>query len=724
MRGDMKVREMTLLEEKMPAKLRRLPDLAYNLWWSWTPEARNLFKRLDLTLWRSTQHNPVQMLHEISPERLEAAANDPVFARRYNQVLMRLDQEMANGHSWFHTTYPELKERTIAYFSAEFGLHNSLPIYSGGLGILSGDHAKEASDLGLPLVCVGFMYPQGYFRQRIPAHGWQEAVYQQLDMHIAPIRPVLHPDGHPLMISVPIGDRYVFARAWKIEAGRTALYLMDTDVDENDPWERELSARLYSGDNEMRIRQEIMLGIGGVRLLRALGYQPGAWHMNEGHSAFLVLELIREKVQAGMSFAAAAADVKQQTIFTTHTPVPAGHDTFPFHMVEHYFANFWHEMGLNREQFLSLGEHQESWGVAFNMTVLALRMAGMANGVSKLHGDVSRAMWNEVWPDRSVRDVPIISVTNGVHVPTWISSEMSDQFNKYLGPDWRDRQDDLAVWERIKDLPAQDLWDVHLEMKRKLIHFLRERLRTQWIAGTADPLQVLVNGRLLDPYALTIGFARRFATYKRATLIFKDIERLRRILLDAHRPVQIVFAGKAHPADDPGKRLIQEIYNLAKNNQLGGRVAFLEDYDMHMARYLTQGVDVWLNTPRLPREASGTSGMKASLNGVPNLSILDGWWAEGYNGANGWAIDGGRHDNPDAQDRADANAIYELLEEEVVPLFYERDRDDIPRGWVEMMREAIRGNTPQFSMRRMVKEYATLMYVPALRTTQPQTEPA
>jgi len=707
---------MIPLVEKMPEKLNRLPELAYNLWWSWNLEARNLFRRLDYPLWHAYQHNPVHILHEIDQVKLNAAANDPSFYRHYNKVLMQFDQEMKNGHSWFSQQYPELTNKTIAYFSFEFGLHNSLPIYSGGLGILSGDHTKEASDLGLPFVGVGFMYPQGYFRQRIPAHGWQEAVYEQLDMSKAPILPVQDANGQDIKVSVRMGGRSVYARVWLIQAGRTRLYLMDTDVDENDPWDRELSARLYSGDGDLRIRQEILLGLGGVRFLRQMGIEPQVWHMNEGHSSFLVLELIREKVAEGMSFTDAAAVVKAQTIFTTHTPVPAGHDVFPFHMMEQYFAGYWDELGLSREQFMALGGHQENWGVGFNMTVLALRRSGRANAVSKLHGDVSRRMWNEVWPDKPVDDVPISSITNGIHVPTWIAFQLNDLFRKYLGPDWIAHQDDPTFWARVDDIPAEELWQVHVQLRHKLLSYLREHVRRRWTGGKNDATQVLTGGTLLDPDALTIGFARRFATYKRANLIFADLDRLRQILVDTHRPVQIVFAGKSHPADDPGKMLIQSIYNLARHHGLGGRVAFVEDYDMHMARYLVQGVDVWLNTPRRPREASGTSGQKASLNGIPNLSVLDGWWAEGYNGANGWAIGGDAdYDNQDEQDRADVASLYQLLEEEIVPLFYSRDRDDVPRGWVEIMREAIRSNAPRYSMMRMVKEYTTSLYVPALR---------
>jgi starch phosphorylase len=705
---------MLPIEDKIPEKLNRLPELANNLWWSWTLEARNLFKRLDYPLWRRTQHNPVIMLNEMSASALDAKARDGSFLRLYDKVMLKYDDMLTNGHTWFHTTYPDLTDKTIAYFSFEFGLHSSLPIYSGGLGILSGDHAKEASDLGLPFVGVGFMYPQGYFRQRVPSHGWQEAVYQQLDIDQTPIELVNGDDEREIVVSVELGGRTVHARVWHVKVGRVDLYLMDTDVEDNDPWDRELSARLYSGDSEMRIRQEIMLGIGGVRLLRTLGIEPSAWHMNEGHSAFLLLENVRQKVIEGMSFEDAVASVRKHSIFTTHTPVPAGHDAFSYHLIDQYFGDYREQLGISREKFLNLGAHEEEWGMAFNMTTLGLHLSGQVNGVSKLHGAVSRNMWREVWPDLDVEDVPITSVTNGVHIPTWISSDLRQLLNKYLGPHWIDQQDDPLLWERLNDMPLKELWDVNIQLKRKLLYFLRARARRGWISGQDDPTQILTSGTLLDPEALTIGFARRFATYKRSTLIFKDVDRLRSLLLNIHRPVQILFAGKAHPADDPGKALIQEIYNLAKHNQLGGRVAFVEDYDMHVARYLVQGVDVWLNTPLRPREASGTSGMKASLNGAPNLSILDGWWEEGYNGANGWAINGKQFDNQADQDDHDAEAIYSLLEEEIVPLYYDRDFDDIPRGWVEVMVEAIRSNAPQFSMRRMVKEYTTDLYLEAM----------
>jgi starch phosphorylase len=712
---------MTILDEKMPARLERLPEIAYNLWWSWSPDARDLFKQLDLILWRRTNHNPVQMLLEIAPEKLDEAAKDPLLTHQYQKVLMLMDREINENHSWFAQTHPQHTGKTIAYFSAEFGLHNSLPIYSGGLGILSGDHAKEASDLGIPLIGVGFMYPQGYFRQRIPSHGWQEAIYEQIDLGQAPIRPVVI-DGEPVKFHMTMGGTPVYARVWYVRVGRVCLYLMDTDVDENDPWNRELSARLYSGDNEMRIRQEIMLGIGGVRAIRRLGITPQVWHMNEGHSAFLVLETMREKIAEGMSPAEAIAAVRHQTLFTTHTPVPAGHDAFSFPLMEQYFSGYWDKLGLSREEFLELGRHQETWGTAFNMTVLALRMSGQVNGVSALHGAVSRQMWQSVWPDRAVEDVPIDHVTNGVHVPTWLPSETRDLFDIYLGPEWVSLQDDPRTWLHLDEIPDGQLWASHVSLKRKLMKFLRARVRNRWLEGSDDATQVLTSGTLLDSSVLTIGFARRFATYKRATLIFQDLERLQRIINDRYRPVQFIFAGKAHPADDPGKHLIQAIYNLAQHHELGGRIAFIEDYDMHMARYLVQGVDVWLNTPLRPREASGTSGMKAAINGIPNLSILDCWWAEGYNGANGWPIGGDEEfTSREEQDRADANAIYDLLENEIVPLYYRRDGDDVPRGWLKVMRESIRSCAHQYGMRRMLKEYTEKFYIPAMNGEVPDS---
>ena len=705
-------RESPPLSAKIPPRIARLEELAYNYWWSWHRQARDLFKMLDYPLWRSTGHNPVKMLLEVATERLKELASDPLFLRNYDAVLIALDADMQNGHLWFPSQYPNLTGRPIAYFSAEFGLHQSLPIYSGGLGVLAGDHCKEASDIGLPFVAVGFLYEMGYFRQHITADGWQEAIYPHFKPEEVAIQEALCDGGTCLFVPVEVGDRTVQLQVWHVQVGRTHLYLMDADHEMNVPWDRELTARLYGGDQEMRIQQEIVLGIGGLRVLRALGVDPLVFHLNEGHSAFLVLEHARERVEAGNPFDEARQAVQETTVFTTHTPVAAGHDIFPFHLVEKYFHTYWPHLGLSREQFMELG----NYGNGFNMTALALRMSGQTNAVSKLHGEVSRRMWQTLWPDKPVEQVPISHVTNGIHVPAWIGEAMNKVYRKYVGPDWIERHDDPALWERILDVPDEELWAAHLHLKRKLMSMIRERARQRRVERRLDAEQVLCSGTFLDPDALIIGFARRFATYKRATLIFHDLDRLRRLLHDRYRPVQFIFAGKAHPADEGGKRLIQHVYNAAKDAGMAGRIAFIEDYDLQVARYLVQGVDVWLNTPRRPREASGTSGQKAAANGIPNLSVHDGWWAEGYNGTNGWVINSEQlSDDPAAQDRADAEALYRLLEDEVVPMFYKRDADDVPRGWVQVMKEAIRTAIPVFCTRRMLKEYTETLYLPAVR---------
>ena len=705
----------TVISRKLPPRLARLEELAYNFWWAWHRPARDLFKQLDRTLWTTTRHNPVRILKETPQERLDQLAKDPVFLRDYDAVLMEMDRDTKDGHLWYRRVYPKLCEHPIAYLSAEFGLHSSLPIYSGGLGVLSGDHTKEASDLGLPFVAVGFLYEQGYFRQRLDHSGWQEAIYPPLDPEQVALRPITVEDDGCGTIVVKVGDREIHLRLWEVLVGRARLYLIDAGVEENAPWDRQLTARLYGGDREMRIQQEILLGIGGVRVLRALGIEPKVWHLNEGHSAFMVLERAREYVSQGLSFEEACERVRAGTVFTTHTPVPAGHDVFDFGLVEKYFHDFWPQLGLSREEFLSLGSYDMGFGPAFNMTRLALRLSGRANGVSALHGEVSRQMWHALWPDRPVEAVPIGHVTNGVHLSSWTGEAMHRLYRKYISPDWIQRQDDPLLWARVEEIPDEDLWQAHVYLKRKMFSTIRERARDDWIARSMPPEQLLASGIFLDPDALVIGFARRFATYKRANLIFQDIERLLELVHDQYHPVQFIFAGKAHPADDPGKLLLQQVYNYVRDPKFGGRIAFVEDYDLHIARYLVQGVDVWLNTPRKPNEASGTSGMKAAFNGVLNLSVLDGWWAEAYNGRNGWAIDPGvEFADPYEQDKADAAALYQVLEEQVVPLYYQRDRDFVPRGWVAMMREAIRTVGPLFSTRRMVKEYTEKYYVPAL----------
>lgn len=709
---------MDFMTLSLPTRISRLDELACNLWWSWHPGAEALFAAIDRTLWAITQHNPVKLLREVKPERLTALAHDPTFLRRYDAVMMAFDADLTTRDTWISHAAPAVAQGTVAYFSAEFGIHNSLPIYGGGLGILAGDHCKEASDLGLPLVGVGFMYPQGYFHQRLSADGRQEAVYEYLDRAEAPLVPALTPNGERCLVAVPIGGRQIYVTVWHIRVGRSVLYLMDTDVEENAPWDRELSARLYGGDQETRILQEIVLGIGGVRILRVLGIAPQVWHLNEGHAGFVTVERLRELVTTGIAFSDAVAEIRRTTVFTTHTPVPAGHDAFPFHLIEKYLHDYWGELGLDRDRFLALGYHQEPWGEMFHMTVLALHMAGHCNGVSKTHGEVSRRMWQRLWPDTPAEKVPITSITNGIHTPTWIAPELDRLYDKYLGPDWVKHHDNPALWLRIHDIPDGELWWARMRLKYKLMHFIRERARQLWREEHRDPAQVLASGALLDPEALTIGFARRFATYKRATLLLQDLARLQTILQDRWKPLQIIFAGKAHPADEPGKHLIHQVYTLAKEYGLGGQIAFVEDYDIRVAKFLVQGVDVWLNNPVPPLEASGTSGQKASLNGAPNLSVADGWWCEGYNGGNGWTIGS---TNPLAEvenrDVNDAGALYHLLENEIVPLFYQRDSDGVPRGWIRVVKEAIASIAPLFSARRMVKEYIERFYVSAARET-------
>ena len=702
----------------LPQSLNRLPELAHNLWWSWTLEARQLFELIDPTLWFLTHHNPVKLLADVKPDRLSHLAEDPSFLRQYSAVFRLFDEYLANKKSWLGTNHADLTKSTIAYFSAEFGLHTSVPIYSGGLGILAGDHCKEASDLGLPFVGIGFMYPQGYFRQRISPEGWQEATYAPFNRHESPIQLAQTPSGQPCRFSVEMGGRRVTAAVWRVLVGRISLYLIDTDVPDNSPEDRALSARLYGGDQEMRLCQEILLGIGGVRMLRALGIAPSVWHANEGHSAFLTLERVREFVQQGATHAEACETVRQSTVFTTHTPVPAGHDVFPHHLIERYFAGYWEQLGLSRDEFLRLGETTTSHSHGFNMTALVMRLSAHVNGVSREHGRVSREMWRHFWPGLQTEQVPIRSVTNGIHAPTWISPELHHLYSKWLSPTWTQTCDDPAMWQRVMDIPDHELWAVRQLTKRKLMGFIRERARQGWMHGQLQASQVIAGGTLLDPEALTIGFARRFATYKRATLLFRDLERLKLLLQDRWRTVQLVFAGKAHPADEPGRYFIHEVLSFCHDHKLGGRIAFLEDYEMHMAKYLVQGVDIWLNTPRFPMEASGTSGMKAALNGVLNLSVLDGWWVEGYNGGNGWGIQPlGEQADTQAQDHHEAEQLYRVLEQEAVPLFYQRDRDGIPRGWLHMVKECIRTTAPQFCTTRMVKDYVGLMYRPATTRT-------
>jgi starch phosphorylase len=698
----------------IPSRIERLPELVYDLWWSWNYQAREVFRQLDYPLWRQTAHNPVLMLRQIQPELLDRAAQRASWLALYDAAVAGLDAARAAHHTWWQSRFGQVPKRPVAYFSAEFALHQSLPIYAGGLGVLAGDHCKESSDLGIPLIGIGFMYPQGYFHQRVSAEGWQQEVYEGLNWADAPIEPAITPEGTPCIIAVPLGNRTVLVSVWRVRLGRVKLYLLDTDLEENAPWDRELSARLYGGDRETRIQQEIILGVGGVRVLRAMGSDPGVWHLNEGHAAFVVLQRIRELLERGSSFDDAIDEVRRTTVFTTHTPVAAGHDAFPFHLVETHLAGCWGTLGDYRERFLALGHYDNGTGPLFNMTALAMRSAGRINAVSRLHREVTREMWNPLWPGTAPEQLPIEHVTNGVHLPTWVASEMAKLFEQYLGADWRERHDDPAFWEGVNRIPDEDLWSVRQALRQFLFAFIRERARHRWVRQGVSAGQVVAAGTLLDPHALTIGFARRFTGYKRADLIFRDPERLSRILNAARRPVQIVFAGKAHPADDTGKHNLQRVYRRAFDPTFGGRVAFVDDYDLHVAHFLVQGCDVWLNNPRKPLEASGTSGMKAAVNGVPHLSIGDGWWAEGFTGSNGWVIEGGVVGDADHVDAADADALYRLIEEHVVPTFYERDEHGTPTRWLATVREAIRTVAPRFSARRMIKEYAERMYAPSL----------
>lgn len=699
-----------LLFTPIPARISRLRELAFNVWWSWHPEAQDLYRQIDSTLWEQDYHNPVDFLRDVRQRRLEDAAENPDYLKQYDQVLAAFDSYIGEANTWFAQAYPHAGGKTIAYFSAEFGLHESLPIYSGGLGVLAGDHTKEASDIGLPLVAVGFLYPQGYFRQRLDHSGWQEAQYVKLDFANVAASPALTPDGREVVVEVELPGRTIYAKVYRIQVGRNPLFLMDTDIHPNSPQDRELSARLYGGDQEMRVAQEIVLGIGGVRALRQMGINPSAWHMNEGHSAFLVLELARELVQKGTPFAEAFKQVQASAVFTTHTPVPAGNDAFPLQMIEKYFWQYWSQLGLSRDEFVSVALQQQNWGPAFAMTVLALKASDRHNGVSKLHGHVARGMWQWLYEGKPQDDVPITSITNGVHTATWLAPAMRRLFETYMASDWEDRIDDVAMWQKIQQIPDDVMWQSRQQLKKQLVEFARERTRDRHLRLGTSPAVWPV----LDENAFTIGFARRFATYKRATLLFKDLERLKAILNRWDRPVQIVFAGKAHPADDPGKLFIQQVYQMSQQPGFLGKILFIEEYDMCVARQLVQGVDVWLNTPRRPYEASGTSGQKASLNGAPNISILDGWWPEAYDGKNGWAIgDEREYSNLDEQDWRDSQHLYQILEHEVLPVFYERGSDGVPHGWISWSKAAIATVAPMFSTRRMVKEYATRLYMPA-----------
>jgi starch phosphorylase len=699
----------------LPARLECLRELAFNMYWTWDHETIDLFRRLDRDLWEECYHNPALMLGKISQQRLRLVAADDGFIAHMERVYRNLTDYM-QGETWYQKTYGRSDRPRIAYFSAEFGITECLPIYSGGLGVLAGDHLKSASELGLPLVGMGLLYQQGFFRQYLNADGWQQESYPVNDFYNLPLNLVRREDGSPVIVTVDLPGHAVSIQIWQMQVGRVPLYLLDTNIAANSREDQDITDALYGGGPEMRIKQEIVMGIGGIRALDALGLYPEVCHMNEGHSAFLGLERIRLLMcRHRLSFEEAREAAASGSAFTTHTPVPAGIDIFAPDLIDAYFRHYYPALGLTREQFLALGrEDPRNHDQGFNMAVLAIRLASMVNGVSQLHSSVARQMWQNMWPGVPAHEIPIDAITNGIHDRSWISHDMAGLFDRYLGPRWVSEPADQSVWERVERVPDEELWRTHERRRERLVAFARQRLVTQLQRRGVPPAEVSRATEVLHPDALTIGFARRFATYKRATLLFLDPEGLVRLLRDPEHPVQIIFAGKAHPHDDGGKAFIKEIIHQARGPELRNNIVFIEDYDMNVARYLVEGVDVWLNTPRRPREASGTSGMKAAANGVLNLSILDGWWAEAYTPDVGWAIGRGEeYDDLAYQDVVESAALYDVLEEDVVPLFYNRGRDGLPRGWIAKMKASMRTLAPFFNTNRMVAEYTRSFYLPA-----------
>ena len=698
----------------LPERIEGLAEVATNVSWSWKRDARKVFQVLDDSLWHLTRHNPIAILRRIDPGRLSDCARDPRFLALYDTMMDEYQREQTWDTTWFAKEFGNIpRENPVAYFCAEFGLHNSVPIYSGGLGVLAGDHCKAASDLGVPLIGVGLFYTKGYFDQRLRLDGWQEDSDERYDVVNAPLERIYGSSREPFLARLEMNSREVHITAWRMLVGRVAVYLLDTNLEQNHEEDRDLTSKLYIGGPEVRLKQEWILGVGGVRVLRAMGVDPAAWHANEGHAAFMMVERMRELTTRGVAFDEALKQVRARSVFTTHTPEPAGHDTFTLEDLARCSGPVWDELGVSRETFFEIGTHPTEEPGRFHMTVAALRLSKHVNGVSRRHGDVSRHIWAPLWPDHEAARVPIGHITNGVHAQTWMAREVAELLDEKLGADWTDRMTDVAMWEAVLGIDDEAFWRVHSVLKVALMNFIREEARRRWVRLWKEATHVVGAGTLLNPDVLTIGFARRFATYKRADLIFRDIDRLRALLVNSARPVQIIFAGKAHPADTPGKEVLRAVYGFTRDARLEGRVAFLEDYELHLAHRLVQGVDLWLNLPRVPMEASGTSGMKAGLNGVPQLSTLDGWWHEAYEGLNGWAI-------PPASTRAtpdewDAERLYRLLEEQVVPAFYTRDDSGVPTAWVQKMKHALRVAGQQFTARRMVMEYVRQSYGAAMR---------
>ncbi len=698
----------------------QLSDLSMNLWWSWNPATIKLFRDLDPDAFRTSKHNAVVVTKGLSPDKLHELSQDATLRARVDRAHRELRAYLSpTANTWAATHAAPLRVRPVAYLSAEFGIHESLPIYSGGLGVLAGDHVKTASDLGLSLVAVGLFYRESYFRQHIDRQGQQHAEYVNLPMEALPTTLLRGENGEPLLIEVPMTHERILAQVWQVNVGRNRLLLLDTDVDGNSDDSRRLTARLYFGDQRVRMRQELVLGIGGIRALRAAGIDWGGLHLNEGHSAFATLEYVRLRMEmTGSDFWTAAQDVAQSTVFTTHTPVDAGHDRFPPQMVDEHLEPLRRSLGLSRDEFLGLGRIRPQDGAeSLCMTVLAFKMSRYANAVSALHGRVTRKSWQVLWPHHREDEVPVGHITNGVHVRTWVAPAMQELYSQHIGPDWLDRLADPSMWARIESVYDAELWETHRALKASLVHFARRQVSAQRRRDGYSEDLVESATRALDPDALTIGFARRFATYKRANLIFSDMERIKRLLLDADRPVQLVFSGKAHPADRPGQDVLRNVYESSLSAELRSRIIFIEDYDINVGRHMVQGVDVWLNNPRRPQEASGTSGQKVLLNGGLNMSVLDGWWAEAYDGMNGFAIgDGLTHVSPAEQDRRDAEGLYRTLEREVVPLYYQRDAHGVPSGWVARIKRAIRTMGWRFNTDRMVMDYTRECYLPAAGT--------
>ena len=700
---------------QLPKRISKLYDISYNLWWSWNTDFLKLFKQIDIDLWENCQKNPIKFLKLVSQDKLEEICKNEDFLKGYDKIVRDFEDYMCTKSTWFSKRYPDNSNDLIAYFSAEYGLDETVAIYSGGLGVLSGDHIKTASDMGIPIVGIGLLYKHGYFHQQIDGYGQQKEVYKDVDLSMLPIESVKDHEGKDLLISLKFPDKKLYLKVWKINVGRCEIYLMDSDIDENIDEYKDITTTLYGGDQEMRIKQEIVLGMGGVNLLYSLGLNPTVYHMNEGHSAFLTIELIKNVMKfKEVSFDIAKEIVSAKTIFTTHTPVKAGNDIFPISLVEKYFKDYWNRLGISREEFFRLGmKPNDDMNSGFNMGILALKIAGKKNGVSKLHGAVSRELFADVWPNVPANESPIDYVTNGIHTCTWLAPTVKKLYNQYLRPYWQDNVYDDDVWKDIYKIPDEKLWEVHQSRKEKLLKMVKklttDRLRKY--NYSYDEIDSMVSN--LNKDVLTIGFARRFATYKRATLIFRDLERITKIFNESNKPIQIIFAGKAHPKDEDGKKLIKYIHDLALKPQFKGKIFILENYNVGMSRYLVSGVDVWLNNPRRPMEASGTSGQKAACNGVLNFSVLDGWWAEGYNQKNGWTIGtNAEYQNYDEQDDADSNSIYDTLENKIIPMYYQKNEKGYSDEWLKMMKNNIVSNSGRYSTARMLKDYTEQMYIP------------